>query len=167
MQSSALWSIPARSSASRASSARPGTLPIRRCKGAYCGGAHPDDFALSYNLDVTSGKVLQPGDIFSNWTDEQPSQALIDLVEQRRSGAASGGDDAAEDECDVDELIASNLAIHFRRVGANAFAVFGLENLPHVITTCGAKLLELPVSAVEPFMTPGAKALFTEHLQSQ
>lgn len=126
-------------------------MPIRRCKGAYCGGAHPDEFALSYNLDVTSGKALKPGDIFNDWIDEQPSKALIDLVEQRRSEAASTGDDAAEDECDVEELIASNLAIHFRRVGANAFAVFGLENLPHVIGTCGAKLLELPVSAVEPF----------------
>ena len=127
----------------------------------YCGGAHPENFSTSYNMDVAKGRLLKLGDIFKGWTGGQPSQAVVDLVRERRPKPASDWDKAAEAECGTDDLIATNLAVRFRRDAKGAFAVFALEDLPHAIDACGADLLELPLSQVLPWMKPAAAALFS------
>lgn len=124
----------------------------------YCGGAYPENHLNYTNIDVRTGRDLDLTQIFTgSSTDEyggwKPSQELVDLAMSRRTK----WDAEFEESCGVDELIASNLEVTFKR---GDIAVFTLQGLPHVIQACADTLFEAPLSELKNYLAPTAAEFF-------
>ena len=123
----------------------------------YCGGAYPEVHTYLTTIDVKTGQDLDLSRIFADsrmgeyrW---EPGQSLIDLAIARRSKA----EHAFAEDCGIDELIATNLAVTFKR---GDIAVFTLQGLPHVIQACQDDIFEAPLSDLKDYLAPTAADYF-------
>lgn len=143
----------------------------------YCGGAHPWNHHEFFNLDVATGKPLDLSLIFKGWVakdfdgnlvDSQlaynqpdsfqwgPDETLAAFVKAHRiSDAELGLGDP--NECGIDDLIDSNLAIGFKRPD---HVLFALGHLDNAIEACGSDLYEAPISELRELLTPEADRYF-------
>jgi hypothetical protein len=143
----------------------------------YCSGAHPYNHHNFFNLDVQTGELLDLSFVFKDWIAKDfdgniadiedarthpgdflwgPTDELIAFVQQHRLTDDELGFDA-DSECPIDELIASNLAIGFKKGGD---VLFGLDGLPNAIQACESDLYEVPVAELAQFLTPEAYKWF-------
>lgn len=143
----------------------------------FCGGAHPYNHHEFFNLDVQAGELLDLSRIFSGWvprnydgtpvdletaranpSDYQwlPDETLATFVKSHRLTDAELGF-SADNECPIDELIDSNLAIGFK---ANGVVLFSLDGLPNVIAACSSDLLEAPIADLRELLAPDAHSYF-------
>ncbi len=138
-----------------------------------CGGAHPYNHHEFHNLDIKTGKPLDMSLIFKGWVPDggeladarthpadfvwKPDAALAGFVKKHRKSDADLGLDAEPDECGIDDLIDSNLAISF--VGAD-HVLFSLGGLENAIEACGMDLYEAPVSDLKDLLAPTAADYF-------
>lgn len=144
----------------------------------YCTGAHPNNHSDTHIVDTRTGEPFALANIFKGWVatmkvggaDGEIDQAaarqapqdyywgadqeLIDYVIAHR---VSSGDEQFEDECGINDLIASNLALRF--VPGDA-VLFTLEGLPHVNFACSEDLLTAKLSDIPELLTPTAKDYF-------
>lgn len=124
----------------------------------YCGGAYPENHTYLTTIDMQTGRDLDLSRIFADsqmgayrW---EPGQSLIDLAISRRVVS----DDAEfEEQCGMNELIASNLAVTFR---PGDIAVFTLQGLPHVIQACQEDIFETPLAELKDYLAPTAAEYF-------
>ena len=123
----------------------------------FCGGAYPEVHTYLTTLDVRTGKDLDLSKIFRDskmgdyrW---EPGQSLIDLAIARRSK----DEYAFGEECGIDELIATSLAVTFKE---GDIAVFTLQGLPHVIQACQDDIFEAPLAELKPYLAPTATEFF-------
>ncbi len=140
----------------------------------YCGGAHPYNHHEFHNLDIKTGKPLDLSLIFKGWIPDggeltdarthpgdfvwKPDAALADFVKKHRiSDKDLGLDPNNEDDCQIDDLIDTNLAISFKDNDHVLFALGGLEN---AIEACGTDLYEAPISDLEDLLAPTAADYF-------
>lgn len=144
----------------------------------YCGGAHPNNHFDSHLLDARTGKDLPLARIFKDWVAvgkvgdygatidpaaalAEPEryywsagQPLIDYVIANRTVS----DDAQyEQDCGINDLIASNLGLRF---GPNDTVIFSLADLPHAIFACGDDLLTVKLADIPELLAPTAKDYF-------
>ena len=124
----------------------------------YCGGAYPENHTYLTTIDVRTGKDLDLTKIFADsrqgayrW---EPGQSLIDLAISRR---VKSTDTSFEEECGMDELIATNLAVTFKQ---GDIAVFTLQDLPHVIQACQEDIFEAPLAELRDYLAPTAAEYF-------
>ncbi|KFC64898.1 hypothetical protein FF80_02901 [Devosia sp. LC5] len=144
----------------------------------YCTGAHPNNHSDTYMVDTRTGEPFPLAKVFKNWVAsfkmgdygaevdqaaalEAPGdyawtagQSLIDYVIAHR---VSSGDAQFEDECGINDLIASNLALRF--VPGDQ-VLFTLEGLPHVNFACSEDLLTAKLSDIPELLAPTAKDYF-------
>jgi hypothetical protein len=123
----------------------------------YCGGAYPENHTYLTNIDMKTGQDLDLSKIFADskmgeyrW---EPGQSLIDLAIARRSK----DEYAFGEECGIDELIATNLAVTFKE---GDIAVFTLQGLPHVIQACQDDIFEAPLAELKAYLAPTATEFF-------
>jgi hypothetical protein len=123
----------------------------------YCGGAYPENHTYLTTIDVRTGKDLDLSRVFADsrmgdyrW---EPGQSLIDLAIARRDKS----DQAFAEDCGIDDLIASNLDVTFKR---GDIAVFTLQGLPHVIQACQEDIFEAPLSDLKAYLAPTAADYF-------
>jgi hypothetical protein len=123
----------------------------------YCGGAYPEVHQYLTTIDVATGQDLDLSKIFADskmgdyrW---EPGQSLIDLAIARRSK----DEYAFGEDCGIDDLIATNLAVTFK---PGDIAVFTLQGLPHVIQACQDDIFEAPLSELRDYLAPGADRYF-------
>jgi hypothetical protein len=143
-----------------------------------CGGAHPYNHYEFHNLDVSTGVPLDLSRIFKGWIAKNYDNEIVDL-EQARANPAEyqwGPDEdllafvnahrptneelgfsGGEDDCPIDELIASNLAIGFR---GDDVVRFSMDGLPHVVVACGTDLYDAPITELRELLTPEAADYF-------
>lgn len=141
----------------------------------FCGGAYPENHARYYNLDLATGDYLDLSRIFKGWIFNQgaditsdleaasqnprdyrwgPDTALADFVRAHRT---SSDDAAFEEECGIDDLIASNLAISFAQ---GDIVSFRLSGLPHVSQACEDVLYSAPITELRELLAPTAADYF-------
>ncbi|HEY9009476.1 MAG TPA: hypothetical protein VIN06_00515 [Devosia sp.] len=123
----------------------------------YCGGAYPENHAYLTTIDMKTGEDLDKSRIFADskmgeyrW---EAGQTLIDLAISRRHK----WDAEFEESCGMDELIASNLDVTFKR---GDIAVFTLQGLPHVIHACQEDIFEAPLTELRNYLAPTAADYF-------
>ncbi|MEO7223088.1 MAG: hypothetical protein ABIY37_11500 [Devosia sp.] len=143
-----------------------------------CGGAHPYNHYEFYNLDVKTGELLDLSRIFKGWiaktfdgeivaledaranpADYQwgPDEDLLAFVNEHRPTNEELGFTGGEDDCPIDELIATNLAIGFK---GNDVVHFSMDGLPHVAVACASDLYEAPIGELRELLTPEAVDYF-------
>ncbi len=145
-----------------------------------CGGAHPYNHYEFFNLDVSTGALLDLSHIFKGWIAKSYDNEIVDLeVARATPGDYQWGPDEdllafvdahrptnaelgftggeAEDGCPIDELIASNLAIGFR---GDDLVRFSMDGLPNVAVACGSDLYEAPITELRALLTPEAADYF-------
>jgi hypothetical protein len=120
----------------------------------FCGGAHPNNYADAFTMDVRNGKLFGLGDMFKDVVDGAPGPSLVAFVKEKRAKPSDQTDVEFETDCDMDELIAQYLVGSIKRDGDQLKLVFGLQGLPHVIQACGDDLVELPIADVRQLLTP-------------
>ena len=144
----------------------------------YCTGAYPNNHFDSLIIDAKTGEPLALGKVFKDWlakdsveySDAPVDQAaaleapeqyfwgagqpLIDYVVAHR---AISPDAERDEECGVNDLIATNLGLRFT---AGDAVVFSLTDLPHVIFACSDDLLTVKLSDIPELLTPEAKDYF-------
>lgn len=123
----------------------------------FCGGAYPEVHTYLTTIDVKTGEDLDKSMIFADsrmgeyrW---EPGQSLIDLAISRRERR----DAEFEESCGMDELIASNLDVTFKR---GDIAVFTLQGLPHAIQACQEDIFEAPLAELKDYLAPTAVKYF-------
>lgn len=148
----------------------------------WCGGAHPDNHFNSFIIDVRTGEELALGKVFKDWVAtarigdyeavvdqaaalEAPElytwaagQSLIDYV----LANYAPGDAGFAGECDMDELITTNLGLRF---APGDKVVFTLEGLPHVIHACTEDLLTVSLADIPQLLAPTASDYFPALLE--
>lgn len=144
----------------------------------YCTGAHPNNHSDTYIVDTKTGEPFALANVFKDWiatnkidfTEGDIDQAeahkhpqdyywgadqkLIDYVIAHR---VPDGDSDYDEQCGIDDLIATNLAIRF--VPGDS-VLFTLEGLPHVIFACSQDLLTTKLSDIPELLAPTAKDYF-------
>lgn len=124
-----------------------------------CGGASPNNFTAPYLMDVERGELLRMGDVFAGWSQDRPPAALVDFVNARRPKPPHG-EATVEEDCRMDDLVASNLAVVLKPGGqGETLVTFGVYNLPTVIAACAGDLVTVPVSGIRDYLTPAAAEL--------
>ncbi|MET3927241.1 hypothetical protein [Devosia sp. 2618] len=151
----------------------------------YCTGAYPDNHFSSIVLDAKTGEPLPLAYIFNDWIAtesiddygsavdqaaalEAPEtyfwgadKTLIDYVVANR---AKGEDAEFDEECGIDDLIATNLGLRF---APGDTVVFSLVDLPHVIFACTEDLLTVKLADIPELLAPTAQDYFPALGQSQ
>lgn len=146
----------------------------------FCGGAYPNNHSDSYNLDVKTGETFPMAKVFKGWipTNSRADYEaevdlddamdwpgnyywaagpdLVDFVKARRPIDA---DPSFEDDCSIDEMTQSYLAIRFAPGDA---AVFRLEGLPHVMGGCGGDILTIKLGDDPELLAPTASDYFPD-----
>lgn len=123
----------------------------------YCGGAYPENHTYLTTIDMKTGQDLDLSKIFLD--SEQgdyswkPGQSLIDLAIARRDKSEY----AFGEDCGIDDLIATNLAVTFK---PGDIAVFTLQGLPHVIQACQDDIFEAPLADLKDYLAPTAADYF-------
>jgi len=120
----------------------------------FCGGAHPNNYADAFTMDVRNGKLFGLGDMFKGVVDGAPGPSLVAFVKEKRAKPADQTDINFENDCGIDELIGQYLVGSVKRDDSGLKLVFGLQGLPHVIQACADDLIELPVADVGELLTP-------------
>ncbi|MDO8359341.1 MAG: hypothetical protein Q7T08_04795 [Devosia sp.] len=144
----------------------------------FCGGAHPYNHHSFYNLDVKTGQPLDLSRIFSGWLPKSYDDTPVDLddarthpqdfiwgpdaelaafVKAHRISDAELGLDANPNECGIDDLVDSNLAISFK---TGDRVLFALDGLPNAIVACGGDLHEAPIAELKKLLAPEAAKYF-------
>ncbi|MGV8951971.1 MAG: hypothetical protein ACOH2M_12770 [Cypionkella sp.] len=143
----------------------------------FCAGAYPNNHDNVSMVDTQTGDTFQLSRVFKDWTalsnrrdygapvDQAAAlaapqdytwgagQALIDYAIAHRTT----DDPSYEDDCGMDELIASNLGFRFL---PDDSVVFTLEDLPHVVFACGADLLTVKLADIPELLAPTASEVF-------
>ncbi|KKC38162.1 hypothetical protein WH87_11230 [Devosia epidermidihirudinis] len=146
----------------------------------YCTGAHPDNHSYTTILDVETGEALPLAKVFKDWVAtgsmddygaevdqsvaiDNPSRyfwaadkALVDYVIANRTPAE---DSEYEEQCGIDELIASNLGMRF---APGDQVVFSLDGLPFVSFACTMDLLTVKLAAIPQLLAPTASEYFPD-----
>jgi len=143
-----------------------------------CGYAHPYNHYETYNLDVAAGKPLDLSRIFKGWVAKDfdgnvvdletaratprdyqwgPDDALYAFIHAHRPSNEEMGFTGGEDDCPMDDLVRTNLAIGFTGDDRVRFA---LGNLEYAIQACGTDLYEAPITELKELLTPEAAAYF-------
>jgi len=126
----------------------------------FCGGAHPYNFLNKFVMDVSSGRMLGLGDIFTDVTAEGlPGETLLGYVRERREKPTDQVEIDFEAECGTDDLISQHLAASLKRDGDAMKIVLGLSGLPHAIQACGDDFMEVPAADVMSLLKPEFAAL--------
>lgn len=130
----------------------------------FCGGAHPDHFEIHRMADARTGELILPETLLGGWIARDENGAVVDTEVVSDDGALSHGpsdeliayvrahrqaDPGADEECPIDDLIASNLGVYFTQDKL----VFTLKDLPSVVFACGTDLLEVPLKDARPLLT--------------
>lgn len=142
----------------------------------FCGGAYPNNHFDSYLLDVRTGEPLDLSRIFRGWVakaygdetvvdpdiaranpDDYYWGASKSLVEWVRVNRVPSTDAGYEEECGVDELIGTNLAIRF---APGDKVIFSLGGLPHVIFACTDDLMTIELAEIPELLTDEARDYF-------
>lgn len=141
----------------------------------WCGGAHPNNHFDSFIIDVKTGGTLPLGRVFKHWAATSrieadadsaidqtaamadpdqylwaPGQPLIDYVLAHHRREAS-------EDCDIDELITTNLGVRF---GPGDTAIFSIEDLPHAIFACTEDVLTVKLADIPELLAPTAREYF-------
>lgn len=143
----------------------------------YCTGAHPNNHSDTIIVDVKTGQPFALGKVFKDWVAtgsiadygsdvdqaaalEAPGeyfwaagQSLIDYAIARWEPV----DDGTYEGCEIEEYIASNLALRF--VPGDQ-VLFTIEGLPHVSFACSEDLFTVKLSEIPELLKPEAKAYF-------
>lgn len=143
-----------------------------------CGGAHPYNHYEYHNLDVAAGQPLDLSRIFKGWIAKDydgnvvdlelaratpgdyqwgPDEDLLAFVNAHRPTNEQLGFTGGEDECPIDELIASNLAISFKD---GDIVHFGMDGLEYAVVACGSDLYDAPITELKDLLTPEAENYF-------
>ncbi len=143
-----------------------------------CGGAHPYNHYEFYNLDTVHGTPLDLSRIFRGWVPTTfsgepvdletaranpgdyrwgPDRELYDFVQRHRISDADLGVTGGEDDCPMDELVRTNLAIGFK---PGDIVRFALDGLPHAEQACGGDLYDVPLIEIVHLLEPGAEDYF-------
>lgn len=146
----------------------------------YCVGAYPDNHFNSLIIDAKTGEPFALGKVFKDWIAKdsiEPSDAPIDqakaldapqdyfwgagqpLIDYAIAHRAISPDAERDEECGVNDLIATNLRLRFT---AGDAVVFSLSDLPHVIFACSDDLLTAKLSDIPQLLTPEAQTYFPE-----
>lgn len=144
----------------------------------YCTGAHPNNHSDTYIVDTRTGEPFPLAKVFKDWVAsfklgdygaevdqaaalEAPGdyawtagQSLINYAIANRT---PNDDSDLDDQCGLDDLIASNLALRF--VPGDK-VLFTLEGLPHVVFACSQDLLTVKLSDIPQLLAPTAKDYF-------
>ena len=144
----------------------------------YCTGAHPNNHSDTYIVDTKTGEPFALANVFKDWEATYKiggSDGEIDQAEARANpqdyywGAGQKLIDYAianrtpndesdlDDQCGLDDLIASNLALRF--VPGDS-VLFTLEGLPHVTFACSQDLLTVKLRDIPELLAPTAKDYF-------
>lgn len=127
----------------------------------FCGGAHPNNYAYAYTMDVRGGILLGLADMFEDVVDGAPGPSLVAFVREKRAKPSDQAQIDFEAECGTDELVGQFLAGSVRRDDDGLKLVFGLQGLPHAIQACGDDVLVLPVAEAKHLLTPKFAELVT------
>jgi len=143
----------------------------------FCGGAYPNNHFDSRNVDTSTGGRFAVARVFKDWLathnyvdadapiDQaaalaapqdygwQAGQSLIDYVIANKTA----GDPSFEQDCGIDDLIASNLGVRFL---PGDEVVFDLQHLPHVIFACTEDLLTVKLADIPELLAPTAVEVF-------
>ncbi|MDB5588034.1 MAG: hypothetical protein JWP26_3004 [Devosia sp.] len=143
----------------------------------WCAGAYPNNHDNVFMIDTGTGEPLALARVFKDWvavsntTDYtapvdqatalaapqdytwQAGQTLIDYVIAHKTT----DDAASEDDCGINDLIASNLGVRFL---PGDKVVFDLEGLPHAILACGEDLLTVKLADIPELLAPTAAEVF-------
>ena len=143
----------------------------------WCAGAYPNNHDDVSMIDTSTGQAFSMARVFKDWvavsntTDYsapvdqaaaraapqdytwQAGQALIDYVIANKTAE----DTEHEDECGINDLIASNLGVRFL---PGDKAVFNLEGLRHAILACGEDLLTVKLADIPELLAPTAAEVF-------
>lgn len=143
----------------------------------WCGGAHPNNHFYSFLIDVKTGRELALGKIFTNWVatgkiDDydatvDPAAALEapedyywaagqELIDYVLANYRTDDPEHAE-ECGMEELIATNLAMRF---SPGDKVVFTLDDLPHAIHACTEDVLTVRLADIPQLLAPTARDYF-------
>jgi hypothetical protein len=108
----------------------------------YCGGAHPDSWAISHTFDLRTGREVD----LSNWFNKQVGQAGF-----RRLLFAgwTRGEDAECREVVEQSVRAFALDIEMTRTGM----IFTPNGLPHAVAACGDEFF-VPFAKLARYLTP-------------
>ena len=143
----------------------------------FCAGAYPNNHDNLRMVDTQTGDRFQLSRVFKDWvalTNRNDYDATVDQAAALASpqdytwGAGqtlidyaithrSAEDPSYDDDCGMDELIASNLGFRFL---PDDSVVFTLEDLPHVVFACGADLLTVKLADIPELLAPTAKDYF-------
>ncbi|MDB5530965.1 MAG: hypothetical protein JWR51_4068 [Devosia sp.] len=143
----------------------------------FCAGAYPNNHSNVFMIDTGTGEPLALARVFKDWiavtntTDYaapidqaaalaapqdyiwQAGQTLIDYVIANKTSE----DAASDDDCGINDLIASNLGVRFL---PGDTVVFDLEGLPHAILACGEDLLTVKLADIPELLAPTAAEVF-------
>jgi hypothetical protein len=142
----------------------------------FCAGAYPNNHDNISMIDTGTGQPFSMARVFKDWvavnntTDYaapvdqaearanpqdyiwQAGQTLIDYVIANKTT-----EDAADDDCGINDLIASNLGVRFL---PGDMAVFDLEGLPHAVLACGEDFLTVKLADIPELLAPTAAEVF-------
>jgi hypothetical protein len=143
----------------------------------FCAGAYPNNHEDISIIDTKTGQNFPLVRVFKDWVavsnladprapvDQaaalaspqdyrwKAGQKLIDYVIANNTTE----DPSFEDDCGIDELIATNLGVRFL---PGDKVVFDLQNLPHVIFACGEDLLTVKLADIPELLAPTAVDVF-------
>ncbi|GLQ11117.1 hypothetical protein GCM10007913_30490 [Devosia yakushimensis] len=144
----------------------------------YCTGAHPNNHSDTYIADTKTGEPFPLGKVFKDWVASYKMDSYGEPVDQAAALEAPGNyiwtagqplidyaianrtpndESDLDDQCGLDDLIASNLALRF--VPGDQ-VLFTIEGLPHVNFACSQDLLTVKLSDVPELLAPTAKDYF-------
>jgi hypothetical protein len=140
----------------------------------YCGGAHPDNFLDHHFADTKTGMPIVAERLLRGWVARNSDGAVVDpaSVEDPSELAWGPGDELVkyiaahrqkqdaetEQECGIEELVASNLGIYLK----DNKLVFTLSGLPNVNFACSYDMVSVPLKDARPLLTAAGARYFAE-----
>jgi len=143
-----------------------------------CGYAHPNNHYDYFNLDVKTGERIDMSRIFKGWIAKDwdgnvveldiaraaprdyqwgPDEELLAFVNAHRPSNEELGFTGGEDDCPIDDLIASNLAISFK---GDDIVHFGMDGVEYAVFACATDLYDAPITDLKDLLTPEAAEYF-------